>query len=106
MLIKRIRTKTRPSTDISYTHNYGDEDECAVYRDSCIVNGNISSRTLQYSEDDLTQIEEIKFSSIENCIVYDKTIYDIDYANGKLLQSLQYMADNSLTHTISYVFEQ
>ena len=105
MLIKRIRTKTRPSTNISYIHDYGGQDESEVYRDSCIENGIIHSRVLESSEDDLSLVEEIQFTSIENCINYEKTINDLEYNNGSLLTSLQYMLDNGITHAVSYVFE-
>ena len=111
MLVKRIKTKTRPSTDISFNWDSQHIHDDIVLQLNELNYRSVESGLIAYisdtmSEDALTLTQEMQFTSIQNCIDYDKQLYDLDYSNGSLLLSLQYFLDNGITHTVSYVFEK
>ena len=110
MLIKRIKTKTRPSIDTSINYNWNSNyDDLELqnnnFYSSSLENGLIYSVVNFLNESELTLTEERHFTSIQNCIDFEKQLYDVEYNNGSLAISLQYMLDNNITHTVSYVFE-
>ena len=108
MLIKRIRTKTRPSTDISW--EWADDSNSALaeinaLQQSMIESGLIHFITGSSSEDGLTHTQEMHFTSIENYVNYEKQYIDLSYNNGEFFNSCKYLLDNGITHTASYIFE-
>ena len=109
MLIKRIRTKIRPNTTISWSWTDDVLNEIIRQNDdleySLVQSGVISSISNIISEDGLTHRKEYTFSSIENLVSCEKQMVDLDASTGCLANYLQHYLDNGITYTTSYVFE-
>jgi len=108
MLIKRIRTKTRPSINIEW--NWVDEtNEIVIQMDTLeqalLDNGIIHAVFSTVSEDELTVTKELQFTSIENYVSYEKQHSELQYSNGDFINSVQYMINNGIAHTASYTFK-
>jgi len=110
MLIKRIRTRTRPSTDISWGWSDDETNQILVQTTnleySLVQSGVISSISNIISEDGLTHRKEYTFSSIENLVSYERQTVELDASTGYLTNYLQHLANNGITFTAAYVFER
>jgi len=110
MLIKRIRTRTRPSTDIPWVWTDDETNQAIVdttnLEQSLVESGVISSISVNVSEDGLTHVKEYSFSSIVNLVSYKRQTVELDASTGYLTNELQHFANNGITFTTAYVFER
>jgi hypothetical protein len=98
-----------PSLSVSW--DWGDENntilaQMAQLEESLINSGVIHFSTCSISQDGLTNTKEIHFRSIENFINYEKQVLDLSYNNGDLYNSVQYLMNSGISHTLHYIFEQ
>jgi hypothetical protein len=108
MLIKRIRTMNLPSSSVSWDWADGNNTviaQMAQLEESLLNSGVILFVTSNISDDGLTNTKEVHFTSIENFINYEKQVLDLSYNNGDLYNSVQYLMNNGITHTLHYIFE-
>ena len=109
MLIKRIKTKVRPTADIPWAWA-GSENEINIQlfnlEQSLIDSGIIHATFVITSDDELTVTKELQFTSIENYVNYEKQWFDLSHDSGDFSNSTQYLIDNNITHTVSYIFEK
>jgi hypothetical protein len=102
--MKVIKTivKTRPNTDIRF---YPDlpTDLCLETQQSqekMLADGRIISIIKTTSEDQLTRTHVTIFASIDDCI-YNRSLF-----NEFIKTELEYMANNGITETVSWAFEE
>ena len=108
MLIKRIKTKVRPTANIPWGWAES-ENEIIIQlfnlEQSLIDSGIIHATFVTTSDDELTVTKELQFTSIENYVNYEKQWFDLSHDSGDFSNSTQYFIDNNITHTVSYIFE-
>jgi hypothetical protein len=107
MKIKRIKTLTRPSTDISWSWTTDNDTimQSQVLTTSLIESEIISFTSVNLSEDGLTRTQEMHFDTVENYASFLKQSIDLDYTNGNLVNDFQHMANNNIVMTQTFTFE-
>ena len=108
MLIKRIRTKTRPSTDIPWgVPEYEDYNLVAENNltDLFFQDGTLISKNDTESEDGLSFVQETHFTSVENLATFLKKSYDLGYDTGNLIKDYQHFINHGITVIETYIFE-
>jgi hypothetical protein len=108
MLIKRIRTKTRPSTDIAWgVPEYEDYNTTAEdnLNDLLFQDGTLNYMNNTESEDCLSLVQETHFTSVENLAIFLKKSYDVGYDTGNLIKDYQHFITYGITVIETYIFE-
>jgi hypothetical protein len=109
MLVKKIRTKTRPNTSIPWTWTTDENNEIILeeteFENSCLNSGLIHSINSTISEDELTHTKEYNYTSIDNMIEQEKQDVNLNSNAANKKNYLQHFADNNITWTTSYSIE-
>ena len=108
MKIKRIKTLTRPSTDIAW--EWADRTSEIIIQlqsltTSLIESEIISFVSLNFSEDGLSTTLEMHFDTVENYVSFLKQTVDLGYSNNYLVYDFQHMANNNIVMTQTITFE-
>ena len=111
MKIKRIKTLTRPSTDILWESDWAINNpelnaERQAYVQSQVSSGLISFVSNSESDDGLTTHTEMHFDSVNNFVTFlsEGSTYDLN--NGYAESELNHWVDNNITHSQTFIYEK